>query len=126
MTKSDLIHTLREHGMEQSAIRDLFLFYLNTEDRQLQLFEWIQSHSGVCTPEQIMKQAQEILSGFLAGNPYNSSSKNRSIPKWTPPPPPPPQEPESLPVEAQVPGEEDPFDKVLQSFFASLDDWGVQ
>ena len=129
MVKTDLIQALQKQGLERAFIQDLFLFYLNTEDRQLQLQEWLQSQSRTCTQEEIRAQAQEILQGFLRKNPYNAVSKDRVIPKWRPrrepavrkasPPTPTVQEAraEAAPPVSEPPKpERDPFEDLLQIF----------
>ena len=126
MVKSDLMKLLKERGMSQMIVKDIFLYYLNTEDRQQQMLEWLKEHIDECNEEVILNEAQKILAEFLAKNPYNKVSMDMALPKWTPPvsQPPKPKElnAEKPQIEAPKPIENDPFDKVLQAFFGKMED----
>ena len=119
MTRTELIQMLRNYGMDRTAITDLFLYCLITEDRQAQLLEWIKENHETCDQASILREAQRLLNTYLSKNPYNIVTKDTPIPKWTPPkedsPPAPPTEPLTISPAELV--SEDPFDKVLQAFF---------
>ena len=119
MIRTKLIQMLRNYGMDRTAITDLFLYYLTTEDRQAQLLEWIKENHETCNQASILKEAQCLLNTYLSKNPYNIVTKDTPIPKWTPPkkdsPPTPPTEP--ITTSQADPLFDDPFDKVLQAFF---------
>ena len=123
MNRLELIKKLREHGIDQQTSKDLFLYYLTTEDRQEQMYEWLSENPDICDRDAIINEAQQILSGYLAKNPYNRAAKDLPIPKWTPPAP-----VKTNPVKKTViqepeknKSDEDPFDKVLQVFFSKMD-----
>ena len=123
MNRLELIKKLREHGIDQQTSKDLFLYYLTTEDRQEQMYEWLSKNPDICDRDAIINEAQQILSGYLAKNPYNRAAKDLPIPKWTPPAP-----VKTNPVKKTViqepeknKSDEDPFDKVLQVFFSKMD-----
>ena len=123
MNRLELIKKLREHGIDQQTSKDLFLYYLTTADRQEQMYEWLSENPDTCDRDGIINEAQRILSGFLAKNPYNQAAKDLPLPKWMPPPP-----AKTDPVKKAViqepeknKSDEDPFDKVLQVFFSKMD-----
>ena len=122
MNRLELIKKLREHGIDQQTSKDLFLYYLTTADRQEQMYEWLSENPDICDRDAIINEAQQILSGYLAKNPYNRAAKDLPIPKWTPPAP-----VKTNPVKKTViqepennKSDEDPFDKVLQVFFSKM------
>ncbi len=41
MQRAELIQALEEHGVDKQTSKELFLYYLTTEDRQMQMLEWI-------------------------------------------------------------------------------------
>ena len=123
MNRLELIKKLREHGIDQQTSKDLFLYYLTTEDRQEQMYEWLSENPDTCDRDGIINEAQRILSGFLAKNPYNQAAKDLPLPKWIPPAPAKTNHVKKAVI--QEPGknksDEDPFDKVLQVFFSKMD-----
>ena len=125
MIRAELIQALQEHGVDKQSSKELFLYYLTTEDRQMQMLQWIKENADTCDRGSIINEAQRILSGYLAKNPYNILSKDAPIPKWTPPKAKPIQQTEqSTEQRIRTPPEpisEDPFDKVLQAFFSKLE-----
>ena len=125
MKNENLVQALKELGISQTEIRNLLFFSLSTKDRQEQMLDWIHANKENCTLESIQKAAQASLNGFLSQNPYNITTKNMPVPKWTPPlvekqapaKPAPKKEPDARAVTPE-PVSNDPFDVVLQSFFA--------
>ena len=121
MKNQHLTQALRERGVAQVQIRELFLYYLNSEDRQLTMLEWLESDPEA-DERAIFKKAQEILEGFLAKNADNVGAEDMPLPKWTAP-----VETEASTVVPALPAEEkskqqsdqseEYFDKVLQAFF---------
>ena len=119
-----VIQALQEHGVDKQTSKELFLYYLTTEDRQIQMLEWIKENADTCDSSSIIKEAQRILSGYLARNPYNILPKDAPIPKWTPKTSTIPQAKQSEGQTIKTSSEsntEDPFDKVLQTFFSKLE-----
>ena len=41
MKRAELIQALEEHGVDKQTSEELFLYYLTTEGRQMQMLEWI-------------------------------------------------------------------------------------
>ena len=41
MKRAELIHALQEQGVDKQTSKELFLYYLTMEDRQMQMLEWI-------------------------------------------------------------------------------------
>ena len=124
MKRAELIQALQEHGVDKQTSKELFLYYLTTEDRQIQMLEWIKENADTCDSSSIIKEAQRILSGYLARNPYNILPKDAPIPKWTPKTSTIPQAKKSEGQTIKTSSEsntEDPFDKVLQTFFSKLE-----
>lgn len=119
MIRTELIQKLRNYGIGRTTITDLFLYYLTTEDRQAHLLEWMKENSEACDQDSILKEAQNILSTYLSKNPYNTVAKDAPLPKWMPPKEEKPQTPtKPIPtISIPTPIFEDPFDRVLQSFF---------
>ena len=68
MKRAELIHALQEQGVDKQTSKELFLYYLTTEDRQIQMLEWIKENADTCDSSSIIKEAQRILSGYLARN----------------------------------------------------------
>ena len=123
MNRLELIKKLREHGIDQQTSKDLFLYYLTTEDRQEQMYEWLSENPDTCDRDAIINEARRILSGYLAKNPYNLAAKDMPIPKWTPPTPvkTSPEKKTVIQEPENTMKDEDPFDKVLQVFFSKMD-----
>lgn len=123
MNRTDLIRALRDCGVDQQTAKDLFLYYLTTEDRQLQMYEWLKANTENCDRAAVLGEAQKILSGYLAKNPYNLAAKDMPIPKWTPPAPvkTSPEKKTVIQEPENTMKDEDPFDKVLQVFFSKMD-----
>ena len=124
MKRAELIHALQEQGVDKQTSKELFLYYLTTEDRQIQMLEWIKENADTCDSSSIIKEAQRILSGYLARNPYNILPKDTPIPKWTPKTSTISQAKQSEGQTIKTSSEsntEDPFDKVLQTFFSKLE-----
>ena len=125
MNRAELIRALQEHGVDKQTSKELFLYYLTTEDRQMQMLEWIKENADTCDSSSIINEAQRILSGYLAKNPYNILTKDVPIPKWTPPKVKTTQQAkqsaEQIVKSSSEPNTEDPFDKVLQAFFSKLE-----
>lgn len=123
MNRLELIKKLREHGIDQQTSKDLFLYYLTTEDRQEQMYEWLSENPDTCDRDAIINEARRILSGYLAKNPYNLAAKDMPIPKWTPPAPvkTSPEKKALIQEPEKAMKDEDPFDKVLQVFFSKMD-----
>ena len=124
MKRAELIHALQEHGVDKQTSKELFLYYLTTEDRQMQMLEWIKENADTCDSSSIIKEAQRILSGYLAKNPYNILPKDAPIPKWTSPKTKTIQQTkqstEQIIKSSSESNSEDPFDKVLQAFFSKM------
>lgn len=122
MNREDLIHALREHGLDQQRLKDLFLYYLSTEDRQIQMYEWLKGQPEGCGPEAVIHEAQRILNGYLSKNPYNIAAKDMPLPKWSPQDSrgtaPVKKEAGCSPESPSTAVPEDPFDKVLRALFA--------
>ena len=125
MKRAELIHALQEQGVDKQTSKELFLYYLTTEYRQIQMLEWIKENADTCDSSSIITEAQRILSGYLAKNPYNILPKDVPIPKWTPPKVKTTQQAkqsaEQIVKSSSEPNTEDPFDKVLQAFFSKLE-----
>ena len=123
MNRLELIKKLLEHGIDQQTSKDLFLYYLTTEDRQEQMYEWLNENPDICDKDAIINEAQQILSGYLAKNPYNRMTRDLPIPKWTPPAPvnTSPAKKTVIQEPENTKKDEDPFDKVLQAFFSKMD-----
>ena len=83
MKRAELIHALQEQGVDKQTSKELFLYYLTTEDRQIQMLEWIKENADTCDNSSIIKEAQRILSGSMARSPHNILPKTAPIPKWT-------------------------------------------
>ena len=124
MKRAELIHALQEQGVDKQTSKELFLYYLTTEDRQIQMLEWIKENADTCDSSSIITEAQRILSGYLAKNPYNILPKDAPIPKWTPPKTKTIQQTkqstEQIIKSSSESNSEDPFDKVLQAFFSKM------
>ena len=124
MNRAELIRALQEHGVDKQTSKELFLYYLTTEDRQMQMLQWIKENADTCDSSSIINEAQRILSGYLAKNPYNILPKDVPIPKWTPPKAKTTQQAkqsaEQIVKSSSESNSEDPFDKVLQAFFSKM------
>ena len=113
MNRTELTEALAAHGMDRREIKDLFLFYLTTEERQAEMLDWLKGQDG-CGRDAILAEAQRILKAFLNTNPYNAVPKDVPIPKWQPDK----EEPAPERQEREPFSAEDPFDRVLQAFFS--------
>ena len=119
MKQKGLIPILKEHGISDAEVRELLIFTLNTKDRQEQMLNWILENEETCNREEIRKKAQELLQGFLAGNPYNAAAKRMSPPKWEPPCKPKPKAPVEPKQEVKQPkktADEIYFENLLRVF----------
>ena len=90
----------------------------------MQMLQWIKENADTCDSGSIINEAQRILSGYLAKNPYNILPKDVPIPKWTPPKAKTTQQAkqsaEQIVKSSSESNSEDPFDKVLQAFFSKM------
>ena len=41
MKRAELIQAMEEQGVDKQTSKELFLYYPTTEDRQMQMLEWI-------------------------------------------------------------------------------------
>ena len=41
MKRAELIQAMEEQGVDKQTSKELFLYYLTMEDRQMQMLEWI-------------------------------------------------------------------------------------